>query len=292
MTSSKHTLIAILSVIALLFGLCACGQASDEQPVATDAQPTSTTKSEEPVLTRPIGRITDHKSFEQEISARLDLTLYTMEEKAWSDTQTDYIYTLKTPQTLADNKTNHEAVILGKTYTLPVTVEEFMTADDWSIVNISGAAISNVPMSRTCYGDGVTFRHASGAELMTYVLPPDGEQSAALGDCLIQQLTLYYRRDDTVIDDTHSPRTDVSLFGGLNGLSTLDEIIQTLGAPAKITHSVCVYNEKTTLSTIQFCYDFPHGAYTDSNVWFTVDSILDTENVRTDMLSSISYYIR
>ncbi len=292
MTSSKHTLIAILTVIALLFGLCACGQASDEQSPANDTRPTVTTEPEESVLTRPIGRITDHKSFEREMSARLDLTLYAMEEKVWSDTQTDYVYTLKTPQALADNKTNHEAVILGKTYTLPITVEEFMMADDWSIIDISGAAVSNVPMSRTCYGDGVTFRHASGAELMTYVLPPDGEQSAALGDCLIQQLTLYYRSDNAVMDDDRSPRTDVSLFGGLNGLSTLDEIIQTLGAPEKITHSVCVYNGQPTLSTIQFCYDFPHGAYTDSNVWFTVDSVLDTESSRTDTLSSISYYIR
>lgn len=252
---------SIFLMICILINFSACSQ-NDELYIKKEPK---------------IGMITDYNSFVSEISKRIDLSDYDLDE---TDESGSYKYKNKKDIEIKGSKSNFKYEIDGKKYELPMKVSDALEKD-LKIIMQGFDIAENIDLSENVYGDSLEFETKSGKTFGGYCRCEQFGYSAPLKDCIITQFAFDFRSGDSAFDKNEKlPK--VEIFGGLNYDSTIDDVIRKLGSPKEI-----YYIPKYIL---QIGYEFSDKE-SEGSVWFSF-YLLDNENENyTDILQSASIMV-
>ena len=293
-------LLCFILIFAICFTLPACVIKDDPingttdgtaDNITNDTEAGSTTDSVTPAL----GLVTDHASFQAEVSKRIDLDSYTVSiEESLSTNAVTQIrtYTHKEGIQLQESHTPFTVTIDGIAIQMPATVEQF-SEKGFQVSHIDGQIISGgADLNQPFYYGILTFKSPKGKSLDAYVIATDRSAPTKMKYCIVMQLCPDLYTGEQYYPDGKNPQLpEMVYFNGITNDATLDDILTKLGQPQKMTHSFTLYNGKVTISYIQIYYYFENSEYSGS-ITFTVDIFRLPDGSRANMAHDISYNIK
>lgn len=276
-------ILSFLLVIAVAVSLIACNLENTETTAQTEAE----TKE-------PLGLVTDHESFEREVSKRIDLSSYdvTVEESFSTNITSEYrTYTHKENIKLTEQHTPFTVTIEGIAVTMPTAVSTFID-NGFQVTHINGQFVSGgVDTNQTFYSGSLTMKTPGGKSLNIYAIAADLTAPTKMKNCLVIQIAPKLYEGERYYPDSKVPTVpEIVYFNGITNDATLDDILSKLGQPQKITHSFSKSNERTNLLQLQLAYYFENTEYSGS-MHFTMDIFRLPDGSRANMAHDISYYI-
>lgn len=240
----KHlrNLALLLAVITLLASLCACGEEAtnkEDNKTTTISEETTDNITPEDVTTPVVSTDSAYITSKEDMDLIIDTipdANYTVSERTYTDTNsTHYTYDLTTNTN--DYNFNYKVKLGdGTEFTMPVSVKD-IEASGWSttISKDETYAANSAPAS------SFPFINSNNNEIGCYIRN-NNSNDATLEECDITgiELNLYkfgytpsyhIEKDDKAIDFT--------ICDNITNDSTIEDVINSLGAPTKIRLHVC-----------------------------------------------------
>lgn len=257
----KKTIIFILSIL-LVFALVAC-QADAEL----------------------IGRIITYDDFLNEITKRIDLDEYTLEETSSKHTQ-NYTYTSKTNCEIKEANSNFEIEIDGIKFSLPITTEEFVGLGfELSYIDADSETVDlNADMDFKAF-------HATSPKGNIFTIFSASKDSSIIPikDSIVMQVS-FYEENLNCGEENQSGAVEIEFFEDITENSTVDSIIKQLKAPRRIEFSTTQYKDLTTSTRMQFDFNFSNERYLGIFT-VTANPVKDESIERTSYISHFTYLI-
>jgi len=242
-------------------------------------------------MTKPMKRIYDYESFKTEFSKKIDLSQYSTKVSG----EEIYYYELNHNDDiyLKENPKNFQIKLNGKTITMPAKVSEIIDAG-YNITEIDHRPVSDVDMNRKYSFTTVTFENETGKSISCYLYGTVGKKSAPLKDCLITQVTTDINNPSSstslseemqlFIDGKYA---DSKYFGSIGLDSSLNDILNTLGAPKTIW-----YTDSQNSDYLALSYEFKDSEGRSGSIQITMHTTSPYEDVEfTEFSQSLSYRI-
>ena len=271
--------------LAMCFTLPACSLINNDSSEleTTGSAPEST-----------MGLVTDHASFESEMSKYISLDNYSVTiEESFS---TNYVtqnrtYTHKEDIKLKEQHSPFTITIDGIAFQMPATVGTFLDKG-FQVTHINDQYVSGgVDTNKTFSSGSLTLKTPTGKILGIYVIAADLGAPTKMKDCLVIQLCPDLYEGERYYPDSINPQMpELVYFNGITNVATLEDILSNLGEPQKITHSFSKNNAQSNLIHLQLAYYFENAEYSGS-MYFTIDIFRLPDGSKANMAHDISYYI-
>ncbi len=257
----KKPIIFILSIL-LVFALVAC-QADTEL----------------------IGRIITYDDFLNEITKRIDLNEYTLEETSSEHSQ-NYTYTSKTDCEIEEVNSNFEMEIDGIKFSLPITTEEFVGLGfELSYIDTDS---ETVDLNTDIDFKAFNATSPKGNTFSVFSASKDGSMTP-IKDSIVMQVS-FYEENFNYGDEDQSDTVEIKFFGNITEKSSVDSIIKELKTPRQIDFLTTQYKDQSTSTKMRFDFHFSNEIYLGSFT-VTTNPVKDESIESTSYISYFSYLI-
>ncbi len=227
--------------------------------------------------TELIGRIITYDDFLNEITKRIDLNEYTLENTSSKYTQ-NYIYTSKTDCEIEEVNSNFEIEIDGIKFSLPMTTEEFVALGfELSYIDSDSEAVD---LNTNIDFKAFNATSPKGNTFSIFSASKDGSMTP-INDSIVMQVS-FYEENFNYGDKYQSDAVEIKFFENITEKSSIDSIIKELKVPRQIDFSTTQYKDQSTSTKIRFDFHFSNETYLGT---FTVTS----NPVKDESIESTSY---
>lgn len=235
-----------------------------------------------------IGRIITHDDFLVEITKRIDLDDYMLEEAYYENSQ-DYVYTSKADCEIKKAKSNFAIEVDGIKFNLPITMKEFVDLG-FKLSYIDVDTDSSVNLNTYINSQVFNVTSPKGNTFSIYSVSKNGN-AIPIKDSLVMQVSCgFYKDTFNYGEGERSDAPEIKFFKNVTGKSSIDGILKELKTPSQISFSASQYKGETTLTTMQFDFSFSNETYTGS-LTVTTKPVRDGTIKRTSYITDFSYLI-
>ena len=259
----KKAIVFVL-VIVLAFSLAACG--------------------DEPEL---IGRILTHDDFVAEISKRLDLADYNVDDGSVNDYLTAYSYVPKTPCELEKSDDNFSIEVDGIKFNLPMTVGDFVDLG-FEISHINPEETQPVNLNSNIYSAGFTATTPKGNTFHIFATTA-GEFTLPIKDTTILSIDCCFYKDTLIYGvGERDDAPEIKFFKNITQTASIDSILKELKTPNWIGFRSSEFDGVVTDADIQIDFRFSNENYA-GYFCISLQSVTDTSIERTSFVTDFSY---